>query len=270
MTKEDFDKYQTEKENKTQNFLQQFSSSSDPLFAEMIKSHIKSKRYESDYVGFSKKQNKPVENVLVKLAELRAWEITRPDYQEKVLIKKTSNDTLPSNYSIISSDINTENVTCPVMSLILEFKTKFESTSEFSEKMKIFSKFLTDNPGLYEKYSNQFINFIPVEYRNYLNKVGIDRIKALNYKRTAINNEISYIKSRESGKLSSELMKTFQIGKVYSRQNAKELLSNIYKKLGFTNIAKATDLLNFLLLEECTWVSEDKKRIHGFKVISYK
>ena len=266
MTREDFDNWQKEKEQRTVDFINATAPMKDnPTLASMVQFYAKGKKYIDDYVGFSRRQNIPVENVLVKLSELRAWEITRPDYQETVLIKKTSNDPIPDNFTAVNvSSTDTDLVT------ILEFRKKFEATNEFVSRMKAFFDFYVNNPELYQKYNDQFISFIPVEYRNYLNKIGIERIRALNYNRKNIETEISYHRLMEEGTLPREIYKVFQPGMTVSRQYVKDTIGKIYSNLGYDNTAKATDLLNYFDVEECTWLDSSKKRIRGFKLINKK
>lgn len=266
MTREEFDNWQKEKEQTTVNFINAIANVDNPTLANMVQFYAKGKKYINDYIGFSRVQNKPVENILVKLSELRAWEITRPDYQETVLIKKTSNDPIPDNFIAV----NVNSTTDTDLMTILEFKKKFEATNEFVSRMKAFFDFYVNNPELYQKYNDQFISFIPVEYRNYLNKIGIERIKALGWNRKNIETEISYHRLMEEGTLPGEIYRAFQPGMTVSRQFVKETIGKIYSDLGYDNTAKATDLLNFFDVEECTWVDSDKKRVHGFKIINKK
>lgn len=265
----EFNNYVLKKELKTQKFLTnaKIFNKDDEVFLSMIKSHNRSERYKNDYVGYSRSLNEPVENILVKLSEQRAWEITRPDYLDNILIKKTGLDPTPINLNIGTLNVKLN----PELSLIDSFKQTFLSTGNFSERMSMFNEFVTKNPGIYEKYRNYFIGFIPLDFRNYINKLGIEKIQTIGFSKRSINAAINYQTLTASDTFLAEIKKNFIIGNSYSLADIKEKLKNIYLNLGQTITPKASSLLDFCDIQEITWIdSLSKKRIHGYKIINYK
>ena len=104
-----------------------------------------------------------------------------------------------------------------------------------------------------------------------MNKVGFDRMQKLGYNRKNIDSSINLQRLTSSSQFLTELRKNFEIGKSYSLSTVKEVLRGIYQSLGETSTPKATDLLNYVTVQEVTWVdTQNKKRIHGYKILNYK
>lgn len=263
----DFQAYIAMKDDRTKKFIEFAKTVDLEVLTAMVKKHNKIERYRGDYVGYSKILNCPVENTLVKLSELRAWEITRPDYLDSILIKKSNIDPTPVGFNVGAVNVNMN----PDLMIIEGFREKFTSTGNFSERMKMFHEFVLSNPGLYQNYNSYFVSFIPIEYRNYVNKVGFDRMQKLGYNRKNIDSSINLQRLTSSNQFLAELRKNFEIGKSYSLSTIKEVLRGIYQSLGETSTPKATDLLNYVTIQEVTWVDpQNKKRIHGYKILNYK
>ena len=70
--------------------------------------------------------------------------------------------------------------------------------------------------------------------------------------------------SKES-ELSSVVYKKFQIGGKYTLKEIKQILQNIYRDLGITSKAKATDLDKYFSLTRTKFSDpKTKKRIEGY------
>jgi hypothetical protein len=78
----------------------------------------------------------------------------------------------------------------------------------------------------------------------YFNQLPLERIKALGYHSTKLDNEL---KSQNSlPDIKTEVKKVFMSGAVYSKAEAKEKLQKIYDDLGLNKTAKATDLMKLI------------------------
>lgn len=234
MDQASFDEHVKSMQAQTQKIIENFNKIDPTLASEFMLTWTKSKRYKNDYASFSKKSNSVVENVLVRLSELRAWEITRPDYQENVFIRKIGPD--PLNIPIeVTSDVEA----------ISRFKEEFEQDGNFVRRMKLFYEFITREPSIYQKYNSYFISFVPVEYRNCLNRLGIDKIKSLGYQKSLLMDELNKIRMIESGDVKTEIQKEFQLNTFYTLASIKEKLRNIYQRVGYNSAPKAADIQNY-------------------------
>lgn len=257
---ESFDEHVREMQAQTQKIILNFNKIDPTLASEFMLTWTKSRRYKGDYASFSRKSNSVIENILVRLSEQRAWEITRPDYQENVFIRKVGPD--PVNLPIeITSDIES----------ITEFKKEFEKDGNFVRRMKLFYNFITKEPTIYQNYNSYFISFVPVEYRNYLNKLGIDRIRSLKYQKSLLLNEINKIRLVESGGLKTRIQSEFQLNTFYSLTNIKDKLKKIYEEEGYDSTPKATDLQEYFEVEDQRLTDQStKKREYGYLIKSLK
>lgn len=257
---ESFDEHVREMQAQTQKIILNFNKIDPTLASEFMLTWTKSRRYKGDYASFSRKSNSVIENILVRLSEQRAWEITRPDYQENVFIRKVGPD--PVNIPIeITSDIE----------FITEFKKEFEKDGNFVRRMKLFYNFITKEPTIYQNYNSYFISFVPVEYRNCLNKLGINRIRSLKYKKNLLLNEINKIRLAESGDLKTRIQSEFQLNTFYSLTNIKDKLKKIYEEEGYDSTPKATDLQEYFEVEDQRLTdSVTKKREYGYLIKSLK
>lgn len=63
----------------------------------------------------------------------------------------------------------------------------------------------------------------------------------------------------------------FKVGQSYTKKEIKFILGNLYRDLGLSRTPKATDLEEYFVLERARFTDPDtKKRIEGFKLISYR
>jgi hypothetical protein len=257
---ESFDEHVREMQAQTQKIILNFNKIDPTLASEFMLTWTKSRRYKGDYASFSRKTNSVIENILVRLSEQRAWEITRPDYQENVFIRKVGPD--PVNIPIeITSDVES----------ITEFKKEFEKDGNFVRRMKLFYNFITKEPTIYQNYNSYFISFVPVEYRNCLNKLGINRIRSLKYKKNLLLNEINKIRLAESGVLKTRIQSEFQLNTFYSLTNIKDKLKKIYEEEGYDSTPKATDLQEYFEVEDQRLTNQStKKRELGYLIKSLK
>ena len=269
-TKEEFLAHVNEKEQITDNFIKSISSVTDTTkLNEIVRFFMTGEKYSKDYIGFSRKYNKIVKNELVKLSELRAFDITRPDYQDNMFVKKCTQD--PMTVDVESLTTGSSSKDSEVLLKIMEFKKEFEKDGNFVRRMKLFYSFITKEPTIYQNYNSYFISFVPVEYRNCLNKLGINRIRSLKYKKNLLLNEINKIRLAESGDLKTRIQSEFQLNTFYSLTNIKDKLKKIYEEEGYDSTPKATDLQEYFEVEDQRLTdSVTKKREYGYLIKSLK
>ena len=64
----------------------------------------------------------------------------------------------------------------------------------------------------------------------------------------------------------SEIYKTFEVGKRYTKVGIKDALNQLYQKLGYSQKAKATDLEVYYIMKYVKF-QEDGKWVNGFELI---
>lgn len=127
-------------------------------------------------------------------------------------------------------------------------------------------KFLVE----YSKLANEenlgnFLELIPGKYKDYYQIVGPDIITACSYAESEIKKR--WMEKVSNGEVKdevvSEIYKTFEVGKRYTKVDIKEALNNLYQRKGYQKKAKATDLELYYLMKPI--LTPDKKA--GFELI---
>ena len=263
-SREQFDKVLSEKTEETDTLLRLCSENkSDPTaFRALIDRFefvAKAKNYEKDYfsVNYDEKgEPYPVFNKLVKIAEMRAFDIQQVDYKDRF-----------STFSTLdTSGINLE------LGMVEELLQTFNSMPLFSQRMKFVcevSKILNENDFGY------FLCQIPMIYGNYFNILGSDRCGSMKYQQSDIKREYDRVVSNQDIDLKQTIYSNFKIGDRLTSFDIKQQLTNLYDSVGYNKVAKATDLKEFFELRttQITKIDPDsgkKKVFNGFEILSIK
>lgn len=211
----------------------------DVAFEDIMKI-IQSDNYKDDYVGIS--NGKPTTNLLVLIAEKRAFDIQMIDYADR--------------FSVINNmNMNTEGTEGEVNAFFFEYdnmvkvydKLKFLCEANLSDEAREIVESRVDN-----------------KIRSYLS-LGKDRLRALGYNTTKINKDLG-VKTFNKEDLAERIYSEFQVGDRISKAEIKEKLSLIYEELEFKKKAKATDLEEWFEVKPTTFI-ENRIRLNGFELI---
>lgn len=211
--------------------------------ARKYKTSQEREKYANDYISVvdDKITNQPkmVFNKYVMINEIRAWRVQQEQYLNGTLVMGSINNTFQS--------ANSDKVT--------QFLRGFKGT--FEEKMKYYAEFLESCPEC--KSDLQGVVSIPITIKTYYNALGIDRLRNLSWKETAIK---AAIKSPEC--IEDRVEQTFNES-WYSNEDIKKMLQDIYDDCCPGLTAKATDLRKYL---ECREKKEtiDGKRVNGYRI----
>lgn len=93
--------------------------------------------------------------------------------------------------------------------------------------------------------------------------LGESKIKALKYRKSAIQRELTIKKTSSSSDWKVVSLLNYKVGNFISKNQAKNDLQYIYDELGFNKTAKSTELETFYSLEETT------RRVGGVKTAGY-
>ena len=188
--------------------------------------------YEKDFVAISKRSGAypiPVLNKLVLVAERSAYDIQALDYKDRVSV-------INSAYKAIRGDEEKVLTSHKEATLIFD---QLDSLKTVRDKLKFLCNALNDS-GISDEAKEIVKNDLSVKFKGYLS-LGFDRLRALNYRTTLINKEISKT-SFDRSILAEVVYQNFQVGEKYRKSEIKQKLKEIYRDVGYDGTAKATDI----------------------------
>ena len=254
-----FDETQEERRKLTETLLIEFQKMSDQgqsAYLQKLKDSIEVSKYERDFVSISKKTGKPVYNSFIEIANERGWEVSQKDYQDKISVTK-SLESITSNISEYQSDLEKE---------VQDFlDNKFYKTGIFREKMKMYCEFMDLHKGNKEVSDIIYFKIKDPKYREYYNFYGTKGCSALKYQKE--NLELGIKNKSKELEILNIIYNRFKVGEKYLKKDIKQTLQDIYKDLGITLKAKASDLDKYFNLKSVT-ITINGKRENGFKLDS--
>ena len=216
--------------------------------------------YKSDYLGISKRTGQATFNYLVKIADQRAYDVSRKEYQDDITIRRGIESIESANVTEGSLSVN------ELDDVYEKLTSEFDKDNNFSRRMKLLCDIYFQYPTFYIQYANSPLQcIIPIEYQNYINLLGFEKIKALEYRE---NNIITYIQSQQNLQNSS-ITSLFKIGSKYATQQIKKMLRDFYINNNITKTPKASDLNEYFELKACQFM-EDGKKVNGFIIVKRK
>lgn len=254
--KEVFDKKLAEKEKTSENLLSVFQKGNNEEKGDLSVAYMKLAKtfnYKDDFVAVNrikvgdKTILTPVFNNLVKVSELRAYEIQQVDYSDRFTV-----------FNELGKVGGVDDVE--------ELEKFFKEYKE--QKNRIYKlKYLCE---YCERVGNTSIlqHIEEKRFSDYINVLGLDRCKAEWYNTYLLDKRLS-VMSFDKEKIKGELSNVFEVGKSYTKADIKEKLSGVYKKLGYKASPKATDLGEYFEMKECL-VNNGTKRSGGFKILKEK
>lgn len=154
-----------------------------------------------------------------------------------------------------------------LLDIINQFNHEFTT---FSDKLKYLC---SQREILNDKEFSIVLNLVPMEYKNYITTLGIDKIKAWRFQRSDLNREFMKLSNQQdlSQEIRMAISAEFSVGEKDSKLNIKERLRIIYESVGYLSTPKACDLENWFELKECKIPNKiTGKRDAGYEIISKK
>ena len=259
VTQKEYDEYTEQKTKRSLNLLSSYSKSNTDEQKDLAEKYQKDARvshYRDDYVAVTRIINqktgqvvklKPVFNKLVQITEERAFELQQDDYADRFSV---FNATQTENFDSIEDEVGKK-------------VEEFSGIKTVKDKLK----FLVNYASSTEKRNfDNFLELIPGKYKDYYQIVGPEIITACSYAESEIKKR--WRETVSNGEIQddvvSEIYKTFEVGKRYSKKNIKDTLNNLYQRLGYQKKAKATDLELYYLMKS-VYLTADKQ--NGFELI---
>ena len=254
--KEVFEEKLAKKERKSENLLSVFQKGNQEEKGDLSEAYqklAKTFNYKDDFVAVNK--NKigdttvltPVFNNLVKVSEMRAYEIQQVDYSDRF--------TVFNELGKVGGVDNIEELE--------KFFKEYKEQKSRQYKLKYLCEYC-------EKVGNLSIlqHIEEKRFSDYINVLGLDVCKAVWYNISQLDKRLNIL-SFDMTKIKEKLSNEFEIGQSYTNTFIKSKLTKIYKDLGYRATAKASDLLEYFEAKDCL-ISVDSKRVHGLKILKKK
>ena len=207
---------------------------------------ISEMNYTEDYTSISKDTGFPVFNNLMRIADIRSWELQNKIYNnEKEVIH-------------VLSQVGT-----------LEEDTDVFSVLEESISEPLFEKRLERIKNYLDLYPEDK-KYIPESYLNYVNLINNS------FRKDVIDKKIERLATVDdilTNKLFIDFVyEEFMIDSIYTKKEVKEKLNEVVKRLGYNKVAMKSNLLfNYFNISEVKVTNkETKKRDAAYKLLSIK
>ena len=192
-------------------------------------------------------------NDLSFMCDKRTFKVQKSNYLNGISVKKAISD---NKSLLIKNDELWKKID-------ITFKCNVIERDSFEKKMKTYC-------DLRMKYDELDIN-IPTELRydkeitTYYNLLGANKIKALNYKRSKLKNEVE-TNINNKNIILNQIVNVFVNNERYTKEQIKNTLQNIYDNLGLSKKAKTTDLSDFGIYTKEVKITINGKRINGLEL----
>ena len=259
MSQEEFMKEIERKEKATRDLLYAYercdTDSSRSTLAQTYQYVAKSANYKDNYVSVNTHGGTglfPISNNLVKVNELRVFEIQQYDYADRFML-----------FSVINERVTQGDL---VNQEVMYFFNKYDQLTLFKEKLRFLCEYdMSDEArSIALEQIGEHDNI-----RSYYTTLGPDRLRALNYNRTYIERELGVVVfSKEL--LTRTIFKNFNLGDKIPNSNIKSTLANLYSSINYNKTPKANDLEEFFEVRPCKLTMPDKTRSHGLELVDVK
>jgi len=164
----------------------------------------------------------------------------------------------------IESKTNLENIDNNIRKLSIEFN----NLKDEAIKLKFIVKLGDGEDKLTQDEIDLFFSYIPNNYRDYYDFLGVEGIRAHRYNEAEIKREITKLSgnSQKEDQVREEIYRLFKVGNRYAKSDIKITLKNLYERLDYQKTAKASDLGEYFVLKDL--MTKDKKA--GFELLNKK
>lgn len=250
---ETFNEHLCRKVNVTLDEIRDNNNAGEALRAKRIKDFRRipdNVKYQDSYTMYDEQKGEFVFNRLAYVNEQYCFDVQKFNYQNGVIVKKLLQDS--------SFDVS-ENQTYAVYQEQLKHLIKKEP---FVDMMQAYCEYRAKQ-GLIVNLAMSTLESKYPELRYYYEALGVDRIKALNYKEKKLLNEIHIMKTKN--KIRHELHGIIHIGDRILTTDIQQTLRVVYDRLGIDKSPKATDLNEFFEIHPVK-IPTANGRKNGFEI----
>ena len=265
ITREAFEARQEERVDSTIVLLSDYENMSEKGKVDIInvfRSDIYLNKYCNNFIGVSLKTGRLVYNKLIEIANERAWEVSQKDYQDNISVTKALDSLEMVDYSQDYRDSDDR--------IVREFlDNQFYATNLFDRKLELYCNFMDeykDNLYIRNEISYKIPDFRFYSYYSYF---GTDGCRAMKFREGALSKSLKEATCTDV--LRDIILSEFSVGCKYSLKDIKQVLSEIYRKLGIEKAPKATDLEEWFVMKTAKVDNAiTKKRDNGFELLELK
>ena len=250
---ETFNEHLCRKVNVTLDEIRDNNNAGEALRAKRIKDFRRipdNVKYQDSYTMYDEQKGEFVFNRLAYVNEQYCFDVQKFNYQNGVIVKKLLQDS--------SFDVS-ENQTYAVYQEQLKHLIKKEPVVD---RMQAYCEYRAKQ-GLIVNLAMPTLESKYPELRYYYEALGVDRIKALNYKEKKLLNEIHIMKTKN--KIRHELHGIIHIGDRILTTDIQQTLHDVYDRLGIDKSPKATDLNEFFEIHPVK-IPTANGRKNGFEI----
>ena len=252
-----FDKWIEKKEKKSANLLSVFQKGNQEEqvdLSENFQKVAKAYFYRDDYIAVnvdSKGEMYPVLNNLVKISELRAFEIQQSDY---------------SNRFSVFNELGKVGDIGNISPEVQQFLEEYDKLDTIYWKLK----YLCQEYVKFNKVDKEVLinNIHEKRFREYITILGPEVCKACGYTTNLLNDKLDVI-SFDYSKLTEVIYSSFAVNESYSSAHIKSRLGELYKELDYKSTPKAKDLEQYFEMKPCK-IPINGTRVNGFKILAKK
>ena len=250
-----FSKKIKEKDENTQGLLSVFGKGDNKeqsILSDAYQRLARSDNYRKDYVAVNIDkfgERVPVVNHLVRISELRAFDIQQKDYANRF--------TVFSELDKIGAMKDKKDY--------LEFFEVYEALKTRRDKLK----YLCEYNLVHGHDIDELLDLITEKrFKEYITVLGLDQCKAMSYTPSFLDKRLN-VRSFDKNTLINEIYQSFCVNNSYTTPEIKIKLGDIYKNNLYRATPKASDLDHFFEMKACK-LKVDGKWENGFKLLSKK
>ena len=262
MSQEEFMREIERKVDVTNSLLRTYDNALDKdklAVASTYKDVAELKHYKDNYISVNTHGGTglfPIFNNLVKINDLRVFEIQQYDYADRFTVFSTINERLDIGY-LVNREVEA-------------FFYKYDQLTLFKEKLRLLCEYdMSDEArSIALEQIGEHDNI-----RSYYLTLKPERLRALNYNRTYIERELGVVVfSKEL--LVRTIFQNFKVGDRISTANAKVKLGQLYNSINYKATPKATDLNEYFDTKETklteTLSDGTKRVVKAMNIVSIK
>lgn len=258
VTEEELENSIKEKKDKTKKQIDNFNAvpNKDEQL-QMMENTIRQQGHKEHYCCIIKDADnnvRIVENEILEISERRAWEVTNRIYNNDFSMYRALRVGAVVTKSSGSDDPEVQRI----------FK-EWNLDNQFPRKARLYCDLYDNFPELLEDCT-----FIEGKYKKYHDALGKEGFEALCWREDYIRQAIepTPFDKLPKDQIAVKLIDALKTDRTYTKSEVKDMLVNIYKKLGITGKPSASDISEYLTCEDRT-VRMKGKLTATFKVTSH-
>ena len=253
-TKEEFQRRQSEMEQKSNEILDTFNNTSKEAKALMVKfcrERALENKFTDNYIDIVQENGHMTIgfNYLVMVAQWNRWHQRNHYYNDPCQLLTRIRSAVRAHRKPIE---------------VKQFEEWYYNASD-KDKLSGYANFRIQYPQ-YDMLirQNPFIDF---EFHRWYDALGYDILSGLKFQKDDVERYYNEMCAQES--IREACRQVFQIGALYSKRKVKVILQKIYNSLGLIGKkAKATDLKQYLTVMERQKMNQEEKRVYYIEILN--